>query len=307
MRKSIPSLNALRAFEAVSRHLSYQDAARELNVTPAAVKQLVSKLERSLGTRLLVRKGRSLELSPVGQRGRPELQIAMEKLALSVEKMRSEEERRQLIVTVETSFSTSWLVPKLDRFRKAHPQISVLIDSNQKIVDLQNSQADVAIRYGVSSPADHYTYRLFDDQIFPACSPSLAKGPPRVRELSDLNRVTLIHWDLSAMPWAHATRNWFSWESWMRRVGGDQLNSQNGLYFSDYGQAVQSAIAGQGIILASWPILREPLEAGCLVGPFKENLSTDIGYDVVATEQARQRKEVNAFIDWVITAAAEDC
>ena len=307
MRKAIPSLNALRAFEAAARHLSYQKAAEELNVTPAAVKQLVSKLENSLDARLLVRNGRKLELSDAGRRGRPELQAGMENLARSVEKMRQEIEHRQLIVTVETSFATTWLVPKLDQFRKAHPQISVLIDSNQQIVDLQSGEADVAIRYGVDTPSNHFTHRLFDDRIFPACSPALAKGPPAIRKLSDLRNSTLIHWDLSAMPWAETTRNWFSWESWSRHMEANLINSGHGLYFSDYGQAVQAAIAGQGVILASWPILKEPLDAGCLVSPFEENLSTAIGYDVVTTQQARQRKEVKAFVDWVIGVAAQDC
>ena len=307
MRKAIPSLNALRAFEAAARHLSYQKAAEELNVTAAAVKQLVSKLENSLDARLLVRNGRKLELSDAGRRGRPELQAGMENLARSVEKMRQEIEHRQLIVTVETSFATTWLVPKLDQFRKAHPQISVLIDSNQQIVDLQSGEADVAIRYGVDTPSNHFTHRLFDDRIFPACSPALAKGPPAIRKLSDLRNSTLIHWDLSAMPWAETTRNWFSWESWSRHMEANLINSGHGLYFSDYGQAVQAAIAGQGVILASWPILKEPLDAGCLVSPFEENLSTAIGYDVVTTQQARQRKEVKAFVDWVIGVAAQDC
>ena len=85
------------------------------------------------------------------------------------------------------------------------------------------------------------------------------------------------------------------------------FNNEHGLYFSDYGQAVQAAIAGQGVILASWPILKEPLDAGCLISPFEENLSTAIGYDVVTTQRASQRKEVKAFVDWVIGVAAQDC
>ena len=105
----MPSLNSLRAFEAVARHLSYQLAAEELRVTPAAVKQLVSKLEASVGSPLLERKGRGLALTPRGTAGRSDLNAAMQHMVSSVHKMRGHEKEKRLIVTVESSFATTWL------------------------------------------------------------------------------------------------------------------------------------------------------------------------------------------------------
>ena len=154
MTQWLPSLNSLRAFEVVSRHLNYHSAAAELNVTPAAVKQLVSKLEESVGTKLLERKGQGLALTAKGKASCSDLSTAMARLSSSVETMRREDGQQQLIVTVETSFATAWLVPKLDRFRSKFPQISVLIDSNQQIVELEKGHADVAIRYGVETPGE---------------------------------------------------------------------------------------------------------------------------------------------------------
>lgn len=305
MSEQIPSLNSLRAFEVVSRHLNYHSAARELNVSPAAVKQLVSKLEDSVGAKLLERSGRGLILTSRGRASCADLTAAMGRLYSSVEKMRREEEQQQLIVTVETSFATAWLVPRLVRFRADHPQISVLIDSTQQIVDLNSNKVDVAIRYGVASPADLYIRRLFDDQIFPTCSPALKKGPPAIQSLDDLNRVPFIHWDMSQQEWAHRTKQWFTWKQWLAHVGADDIDTEGGLYFSDYGLAVQAAIAGQGMILASWPILKEPIDSGLLVRPFKERITTDIGYDLVTTRQAQSRPEVKAFVDWIVATARE--
>ncbi|MGI9351451.1 MAG: LysR substrate-binding domain-containing protein [Rhizobiaceae bacterium] len=303
MTNWLPSLNSLRAFEVVSRHLNYHSAATELNVTPAAVKQLVSKLEESVGTKLLERKGQGLALTPRGKASCEDLTVAMARLSSSVETMRRTESQHQLIVTVETSFATAWLVPKLDRFRVKYPQISVLIDSNQQIADLAKGQADIAIRYGVNTGGDYFVHRLFDDEIFPACSPAMANGPPKIENLDDLNQVPLIHWDMSQIEWARATKKWFMWDKWLSHIGVKKLRTDGGLYFSDYGLAVQAAIAGQGVILASWPILREPIESGLLVCPFKERVKTDIGYDLVTVPPMQQRTEVKAFVDWIIATA----
>jgi len=166
----LPSLNALRAFESVTRHLNYQLAAEELRVTPAAVKQLVYRLEAALNVQLIERKGRGLALTRTGRAGLDDLATAMRHLDASVEKMRGHRNNPRLIVSVETSFATMWLVPKLDAFRARHPNVSVLIDSSQEIVDLRRGDVDVAIRYGVADQDGLLTNRLFDDLIFPACS-----------------------------------------------------------------------------------------------------------------------------------------
>jgi LysR family glycine cleavage system transcriptional activator len=296
-------MHALRAFESVSRHLNYQLAAEELRVTPAAVKQLVSKLEAALDTRLLRRKGRGLELTQEGKAGQEDLGIAMRYIASSVVKMRLHEAVNKMIVSVESSFATAWLVPRLEEFRAKHPQINVLIDSSQRIVDLRRSEVDVAIRYGVERDDGLIVHRLFDDQIFPACSPAFANGPPKLGNLEDLADVTLIHWDISDLAWARETRRWFTWESWFAHAEANQLATERGLHFNDYGLAVQAAVAGQGVVLASWPILRDPISAGLLTCPFREAVTTDIGYDLVTTAHARLRPEVDAFIAWLIDAA----
>ncbi len=298
----MPSLNALRAFEAVSRHLNYHKAAQELSVTPAAVKQLVTKLESSLGAQLVRRKGRGLELTARGASGVGDLSSAMNLLEISVRKMRRSAAEKQVFVSVESSFATAWLVPRLESFRAQHPDVAILIDSNQAIGDLSGSHIDVAIRYGVKSQSGLIVHRLFDDEVFPACSPTLAAGPPTLNELADLEKVPLIHWNLTHLTWAEETRKWFTWEGWLKRANAGHVSTAGGLHFSEYGQAVQAAIAGQGMLLASWPILREPLEAGRLIAPFDQSLTTDIGYEMVATTENGRRPEVAAFIEWLLSA-----
>ena len=299
----LPSLNALRAFEALARHLSYQAAAEELKVTPAAVKQLVAKLEAAMGAPLVERRGRGLALTPRGRAGRDDLGAAMDHLAAAVRKMRGQRREQRLIVTVEPSFASAWLASKLAGFHARHPKVSVLVDSSPEIVDLARSEADIAIRYGVAPDRDLVVRRIFDDRVFPACSPALADGPPALRRLDDLEAVTLIHFDMRYQPWATATQKWFIWKNWLAHVGAARLATDDGLHFNDYGQGIQAAIAGQGVVLVSGPILHDQITAGLLVRPFAEEIALDIGYDVVTTRQAADRPEVAAFIAWILDEA----
>ena len=297
----MPSLNSLRALEAVARHLSYQRAAEELHVTPAAVKHLVVNLEKALGRKLVKRQGRGIALTEAAAFGAEDLGIAMRHMAHAVQKMRLQDENDRLIITVEASFATTWLVPRLEDFRSRNPGINVLIDSSQRIIDVSRSEVDIAIRYGVGSDENLIVQRLFDDIVYPACSPSLAAGLSSLTEIDQLRNVPLIHWDMSQLPWANATRRWFDWGEWMKQVGIEGVDVSKGLRFSDYALAVQAAISGQGVILASWPILKDPTDAGLLIQLFPDSVrSTDIGYDLVTTKEAVKRPAVAAFTEWLM-------
>jgi len=301
----LPSLNALRAFEAVCRHLNFVHAAEELRVTPAAVKQLVHKLEEVLGTSLVKRSGRGLSLTPEGRAGFEGLSGGFAQISAAVNRMRAQGRRQRLIVSVEPSFATAWLVPRLERFRKASTDVDVLIDSSLKIVDLERGEADVAIRFGAEQDARLWTRRLFDEHICALCSLSLVSGAPHLRQPSDLRRATLLHWDTTELAWAPATRKWMDWPSWLASMGAGGVSGQHGIVFSDYNLAVQAAIAGQGVVLGSNPILRELIAAKLLVNPFDAMLKTNIGYDVVATREALERPTVQRFAEWIISEAMQ--
>jgi LysR family transcriptional regulator, glycine cleavage system transcriptional activator len=299
----LPSLNALRAFETVSRHLNYRLAAEELCVSPAAVKQLVGKLEASLGSPLLERNGRGLALTAQGIAGRDGLALGFRQIVASVEKMRTLSRRQRLIVSVEPSFATAWLVPRLDLFRARNPEVDVLIDSSLQLVDLQQGAADIAIRFGGRPTDGLVTERLFDEELCAFCSPALTTGRSAIRRLEHLERVTLLHWDLSQLQWASSTKKWMGWKPWLKHLGASHIVPGPGIRFSDYNLAMQAAIAGQGVILGSMPILRSLVEARLLVNPFPDKVTTDVGYDLVTTERAKGRPEVFSFIDWILREA----
>jgi LysR family glycine cleavage system transcriptional activator len=306
MSEWLPSLSALRAFEAVCRHLNYAKAAEELGVTPAAVKQLVHKLQETLGTQLVERSGRGLAVTPAGRAGFEGLSGGFTQINRAVGRMRACSGRLRLIVSAEPSFATAWLVRRLERFRRINVDVDVLIDSSAKIIDLEKGEADIAIRFGAQPDERLLFHRLFDEQLSAFCGPSLADGRQGLRQLNDLERATLLHWDTSGFASVSPTRKWMGWQPWLEMIGAKHINWQRGIRFNDYNLAVQAAIAGQGVVLGSLPILRDLVDAKLLVSPFEEKVETDIGYDIVMTRRAQERREVRDFADWIIAEVGAD-
>ncbi len=303
MSNWLPSLNSLRAFEAVSRHLNYRRAAEELHVSPGAANQLVRKLEESLGGKLLEKKGRKLILTPMGVVGRDGLSPMFRHMVETVDRMRKVHGTRRLVVSTTPSFAASWLVPRLESFKQQNPGMEVLIDSTPHIVDLEHGVADVGIRFGVKEHGNLRVHRLFDEVLCAFCSPRLAKGPPEISRLEYLEDAVLLRWDLAQFDWAENTSRWNHWKHWLAQMGAGHVKPGSGSRFSDYNLAVQAAIAGQGFIIGSKPILHDQVKAGLLVNPFQIEAQTDVGYDLAVSEQALSREEVAAFVQWVVDQA----
>ena len=181
MEKWLPSLNALRAFEATARLRSYKKAADELGVTPAAVKQLVAKLEDTVGEELVVRDGRQMALTMAGMSGIEDLSSGFRQIGRGVERMRVKKLNKRLVVSVDPSFAAAWLVPRLEGFKTAYPGIDVLIDSSMQIVDLSSGHTQIGIRFGIDDHNGLVAHRLFDDV-------KLVRGIGDVRE--DLFAIT---------------------------------------------------------------------------------------------------------------------
>ena len=161
----------------------------------------------------------------------------------------------------------------------------------------------MAIRFGVQADDDLVAHRLFDEELCAFCSPSLANGSPGISRLEDLEKVTLLRWDLTLFEWASTTRKWNDWRYWLAFVGAGHIDPGEGLQFNDYNLMVQAAIAGQGVILGSRPVLGGLVEAGLLVDPIPESAVTDIGYDLVTTDKALARAEVASFLHWIVAKA----
>jgi len=305
MSNWLPSLNALRALEATARNGSYKKAADELSVTPAAVKQLVAKLEAAIGSPLLERSGQGMALTQVGLKGGVDLTSGFRLISLAVERMRSSEREGSLVVSVDPSLAASWLAPRLNKFKGHRPDVEVLVNSSVELADLEDGSTDVGIRFGVENHGELVAHRLFDEELSAFCSPTLANGPPEMRRLEDLEKANLLRWDLSQYQWSSNTRLWNFWKTWLAAVGGEHIHPAKGVNFSDYNLAVQAAIAGQGFVIGSRPILSQLIESDLLVDPFGVSAQPGIGYDIVASSRALLNDQVRDFVNWVISETGQ--
>ncbi len=296
----LPSLNALRAFEAVARHLNLTRAAEELHVTPAAVSHQIKALEEDLGVPLLRRVRREFFLTDAAQAGLPALREAFDLLGDAVERMRSELPDRLLTISVLPSFAVSWLVPRLSRFKAQHPEIDVRLDTNDRVVDLRREGIDLGIRFGAGDYPGLEVDRLLDEEIFPVCSPSLLEGPQPLKTPEDLRHHSLLHVD-----WTPFMKETGDWNLWLMAAGLDEVvDVSRGPRFSHTNLALQAAVHGQGVVIGSQALAADDLAAGRLVRPFGMSVQLNFCYFVVTTPAAARLPKVAAFKDWLLREAA---
>ncbi|MCW2309234.1 transcriptional regulator GcvA [Rhodobium gokarnense] len=299
MTRALPPLNALRAFEAAARHLSFKLAADELNVTPAAVSHHVKALEEALGVDLFHRMTRALRLTDAGRAALPALTEGFNKLAEGVDQMRTFRESGLLTVSVSPSFGSMWLVPKLDRFRSRHPDIEIRIDGTDRLVDVAGGEVDVAIRYGPGGYKGLQVDYLFSQLNTPVCSPALMEGDNPLSRPEDLRHHTLLHID-----WSDAQA---SWRMWLLAAGLHDIDATRGFHFTQESMAIEAALDGQGVALVGDRLVAGHLAAGRLVSPFKPDLNTPLNfcYYLLSGRDRLVRPKVAAFRDWLMEEARE--
>ncbi len=299
MPHPLPPLNSLRAFDAAGRHLSFTKAADELNVTPAAISHQIKALEDYVGAPLFRRLTRALRLTLEGQAALPLIREGFERLAEGAERMRAADDS-PLTISVSTSFGGKWLVPRLDRFRRAHPDLEIRIDAIDTLVDFVRDDVDVAVRFGRGNYPGLRTDWLSTEDVFPVCSPALPAGPEPLRMPADLARHTLLHVD-----WRSQGDTWPDWRMWLLAAGAPEVDADRGLKLSQDTMALQVAIDGQGVALTNSALAADDLAAGRLIKPFDPalDLAVEFAYYVVSPEATAEAPRVTAFREWILAEA----
>lgn len=289
MATRLPSLPALRLFEAAARHLSFTKAAAELNVTQAAVSHQVRALEDQLGVALFQRSTRKLSLTAAGQRLAPVATAAFEALTQAVADIGRGE--TLLAITTNHSFGSRWLAPRLGRFTDRYPEIELTIRHTSAVLDLAREGLDAGLRWGRGPWPGVMAEFLGPAPVVPCCAPDYAKRL-KLREPQDIVRARLLHDE------AHA-----EWTQWLQAAGLDPALGRRGLVFDDANTLVQATLAGQGIALLTRQIVERELAEGRLVSPFALTLSKDYGYYLCYPPDAIKRPKLKAFRDFVMKEA----
>lgn len=293
MPRRLPPLNALRAFEAAARHLSFARAADELHLTPSAISHQIKSLEDQVRVKLFQRSGRKVTLTDAGARYYPALRQAFDRMNEATEELKQSDVLGSLTINVLPTFAIRWLVPQLSDFQRRHPEIEVRITTNVETIDFNRSEADAAVRFGSGNWPGLTARLLMTEEIVPVCSPKLLEKGPPLRTPADLKHYQLLH-DVNRPD---------TWRRWLLAVGETSIDPDRGLKLETTNLAVQGAIQGLGIVPANPSLVKPELEAGTLIEPFAYHLPVENGYYLVYPTGREQRPRLKAFEDWLIEMA----
>jgi LysR family glycine cleavage system transcriptional activator len=295
MRRRLPSLNALKAFEATARQESFTKAAHELCVTQGAVSQQVKGLESELGVRLFRRERQRLVITDAGRAYLEVVRDAFDRLAMGTERLLQQQESGILTITTSPNFAAKWLVHRLSRFSEAHPGIDLRVSASIQHIDFAREDIDLALRHGDGQwPGMHVT-RLCTEQLFPVCSPKLLRGSGALRSPRDIKRHTLLH-----------TNGTADWANWLGRVGVDGIDFKHGVVFNQASITIDAAVDGQGIALARTALVSWDLISGRLVRPFVQALEAPYAFWIVCPRSTADLPKISTFRSWLLKEAAED-
>jgi LysR family glycine cleavage system transcriptional activator len=295
MAARLPSLNGLRAFEAAARHLSFTQAASELNVTQTAISHQIRRLEEELGIRLFIRKNRALALTPKARDYLPGVRAAFNDLRLATDRLLRRDDDHVLTVSTLASLAAKWLLPRLSQFQEAHPRIDVRITTSTSLVDFRGGGVDAAIRYGRGHWAGLRADWLMADELFPVCSPKLLEGDKPLRRPEDLAHQTLLH-----------TSGGYDddWRLWLTAAGlPTNISRQPGLSFDLILMTVQAAIDGIGVAMGRTSYVQDDIAKGRLVVPFQIALPADAGFYLVSPAASADPPKLSAFRQWLLASA----
>jgi DNA-binding transcriptional LysR family regulator len=294
MTRRLPPLNALRAFEAAARHLSFTKAADELALTQSAVSRQIAALEMHYGLPLFRRLHRALRLTDEGQALALVVGDVLGRLHQIGGELQRDRRAKTVVVTTTPGFAGLWLIPRLASFTAARPDVDVRISAGYALVNLNRDGVDLAIRYQSEDAVDGGAELLFGDVVLPVCSPKLLRDPARpLKTPEDLRHHVLMY--LDSGPGADMQ----DWPIWLRAMKLDHLKPASVLHFSQFDQLINAAVAGQGVALGRSPLLKQLLRERKLVAPFKKTVASPRSYYLVQSAGSARKPEALDFAAWL--------
>lgn len=284
-------LNGLRAVEVVARRGSLLKAAEELGVSPSAVSQQIGRAEKQIGRALFTRTRDGLAPTEFGARFAGRLSAGFRELSQAVA-LADDSAASTLVVSVAPAFASRWLVPRLGRFYALDPGYALRMDATTRVVDLNRSDVDLAIRMGDGHWPGAKAELLLALQIFPVCAPANAK---RLKTIADLKNE-----------WAICDENsLFTWDRWFAAAGVPPVDLLPGARFTDPMLCLEAVIGGQGVMLAWQLLVADALADGRLVAPFGVSARSGLGYYIATAAGRRPSAKVLAFKRWLVAEVAK--
>lgn len=292
--RQLPPLNALRAFEASARHLSFTLAAEELHVTQGAVSRHIKLLEAHFGVPLFRRLHRGLELTERGRLLLPALSDAFDRISRAA--TRVTEESPDLKLKVAPSFAIRWLIPRLSGFQAERPDIQVRLTTVWFTeVDFEREGFDACIDIGDGPWPGLAADFIASEDLMPVCAPALTAGHPPLRQPADLAHHTLLH----------PTPDHHDWRAWLEAAGVTGVDPSGGQTFGSLDHAARAAASGLGVAMGDRALIAEDLATGRLVTPFDVVLTATSAYYFLCPKATAEEPKIAAFRRWLIAEAAK--
>jgi LysR family transcriptional regulator, glycine cleavage system transcriptional activator len=292
MGHQMPPLPWLRAFEASARHLSFTNAASELNLTQAAISKQVKLLEHYLREPLFERLPRSLRLTKVGAAYLPKVTDAFERLSAGSLEVFGGRRTGFLSVRASVGYAITWLAARLPRFLDAYPKTQVRIVSSVWAEDYDSETFDLDIRYGFGKWPGFDADRVTWEKLIPMCLPEIAA---RMSSPEDLAKERLLH----VLGYQEG------WATWLAAAGTRQVDPGSGIWFDTTPMALEVAAQGGGVALGRSSMLERELASGRLVRPFDLELPIEEGYFLTAPKSGARHPDAVVFRDWLLAEAAK--
>ena len=287
----------LRAFEAVARHLNFRAAAEELFLTQSAISRQIQAMEVEVGVALFLRHTRAVELTGAGAQLLRAVLPALERMDNAVRAIRRSAGRRSVAITTWASFASMWLIPRLEAFQSAHPDIDLRIDASDVRVDLETADVDIALRYAPPAGVPSNAIRLFGEQLTPVASPWLLKSGKTLKRAADLAQFALIE---ASDGHRNQSLEFLAWRRWLDAHQLKLLEPKRWLYFNYAHQIAQAALTGQGVALARLPLVADSLASGDLVEILPGmRVDSPLVYWLIVGPRAADRPEIRAFCEWL--------
>lgn len=298
-RQRVPrlSLDLLRGFRAAASHLSFTHAARELFVTQSAISHQVKALEEQLGKPLFRRVNRTLQLTAAGAELFRAVDDAFALIDAATQRVVGP--WRTLSVTTTVALASTWLVPRLPSFQKAHPEVDLRVVSTNDTIDLSRDHIDIALRFATLQMPTPSAEKIFDYLQFPVCAPSLALGRKNpLRTVADLARHVLI--DFETVLYGRA---WYDWEQWSSAMHLKNFRGSGWMRFSHYDQVIEAARKGSGVAIGKLPHLVDDLREGRLVAPLGASGTAVVGAFYLEIAEGAEHDATRAFVTWLRSQA----
>ena len=255
----------------------------------------IKTLEEHLGLKLFLRKNRSLLLTEEGQGYFLDIKEIFTQLVDATEKLLARGAKGSVAVSLTPSFAIQWLVPRLQLFNEAHPDIDIRIKAQDLDENSLTDDVDVAIYYGRGHWSGVQSHKLHTEFLVPLCSPLLLNGPKPLMEPSDLQKHTLLH-DMTRKPW----------KQWFKTLGMNNVKVNQGPIFSHSSMVLQAAVHGQGIALVNSVLAKPELDAGRLLMPFSHAVESKNAFYLVLRESQAELGKIVAFKDWMLEMVEQE-